>query len=93
MSDYKCNGCDSTWGGLNTAHCAAKGCHQTFTTASVFDKHRAGSHSKGRYCLDPETAVNEVEGSPHFGEKLFRLTDRAYPCWTQAGDREDWWKE
>lgn len=89
--EFECKRCNVAWGGYNTAHCHS--CGNVFSTQSVFDKHRSGSYSKGRYCLDPESAVNEVQGSPHFGERLFRLADRAYPCWTTAGGREGWWKE
>lgn len=93
MSDYGCNGCESRWGGLATAHCGAPGCHKTFTCQSTADKHRAGSHVTGRYCLDPETAVNENPDSPHFGEKIFKLTDRKYPCWGLAGEMPTCWEK
>jgi len=46
--DYGCNGCDNTWGGLSTCHCAA--CHRTFTNLKNFDKHRVKNA-----CVDPES--------------------------------------
>ncbi len=42
--------CGSRWGGLNTCHCAADGCHRTFSGVSTFDRHRRD----GR-CIDPAT--------------------------------------
>ncbi len=34
-----CNGCDATWTGLAMTHCAADGCHETFSTLRNFDAH------------------------------------------------------
>lgn len=45
---YGCGGCALRWGGSRTAHCAADGCHQTFTGLSTFNKHR----SRGK-CMLP----------------------------------------
>lgn len=64
-----CNGCPNRWNGHNTCHCAS--CHETFTTITAFDKHRAGSHPHDtRHCLDPEAAG-------------LVLADRAYRCWAR----------
>ena len=41
-----CSGCRGRWSGLNTCHCG--GCHETFTSAGAFDRHRRGGK-----CLDP----------------------------------------
>ncbi len=68
-----CARCGARWGGLRTAHCDA--CHETFTVAAAFDKHRAGSHTGGRRCIDP-AAVGLVDAG------------RAYRCWGYPG-RED----
>lgn len=38
--------CDATWTGIAAAHCS--GCHETFTSASTFDRHRRGGK-----CLNP----------------------------------------
>lgn len=38
----RCGGCPATWTALGAAHCAAIGCHRTFSSVSSFDKHRAG---------------------------------------------------
>jgi hypothetical protein len=46
-----CGGCDATWTGLNVAHCAA--CHETFSTARLFDEHRSADGEHGS-CLRPE---------------------------------------
>lgn len=40
-------GCGAVWSGYRTAHCAATGCHRTFSGVSGFDQHRPGQ------CLDP----------------------------------------
>jgi hypothetical protein len=45
---HRCVKCSNRWGGLNTAHCGA--CHETFTTARIFDMHRRD----GR-CRSPES--------------------------------------
>lgn len=39
---HSCGKCDARWSGLNTAHCAADGCHRTFSGVSAFDLHRIG---------------------------------------------------
>jgi hypothetical protein len=36
-----CGKCPATWSGAVMCHC--RSCHQTFSTPSNFDKHRAGS--------------------------------------------------
>ncbi len=40
--------CGARWSGTNTSHCAATGCHYTFTGLGDFDRHR-----KGGVCADP----------------------------------------
>lgn len=92
MADIVCPGCGARWGGLETAHCMASGCHKTFSSYHAAEKHRAGSHVDGRYCLDPATAVNENPESPRFGKRLFKLTKRPYECWTTAGDLPEYWR-
>lgn len=71
---YTCR-CGAHWGGLSTGHCPA--CHRTFTGITAFDKHRTGSHTEGRSCLDPET-VGLVDAG------------RAYPCWGFPGGSDRW---
>lgn len=73
---HTCPRCPSTWAGLRTSHCAA--CHETFTGLAAFDKHRAGLHTKKRYCRDLVSAVDKD------GQAIFVLTDRTYRCWTLA---------
>jgi hypothetical protein len=80
---HHCPRCPARWGGANTSHCAA--CHRTFTGVQSFDKHRGGSHVKKRYCVDPETILNQK------GERVLELSKRAYPCWGAAGDKPDFW--
>lgn len=70
---HGCPRCPARWGGYNTGHCSA--CHNTFTGVTAFDKHRAGSHAKGRYCITPEDAGLIPAG-------------RAYPCWAHPGAYE-----
>lgn len=91
MADIGCGGCDSRWGGLLTSHCT--GCHQTFSGLTAFDKHRTGSHAKGRFCLDPRTTVDENPESASFGKPIFKLSERAYPCWGLNTESPEFWKE
>jgi predicted NBD/HSP70 family sugar kinase len=37
---FPCAGCGGTWTGARRCHCGKGGCHQTFSSASAFDKHR-----------------------------------------------------
>lgn len=52
-----CGGCDASWTGTSPCHCAAPGCHRTFSGIRLFDAHR---HHRGEHggCLDPETVTN-----------------------------------
>lgn len=54
--------CGCTWGGVNTAHCAA--CCITFSGLTAFDAHR-----RGGACLTPEKAglVQTGRDYPCFG--------------------------
>ncbi len=47
--------CGAWWTGLGRAHCAAPGCHRTFSTDSAADKHRVGKFGVDRRCADPAT--------------------------------------
>lgn len=78
---YGCPRCESRWGGLNTGHCAA--CHITFSGITAFDQHRAGSHVKGRHCLDPETTVFQRKDGTEWS--LVKL-GRGYECWGFESD-------
>ncbi|AEJ92194.1 hypothetical protein OPTIMUS_138 [Mycobacterium phage Optimus] len=91
MAEFGCARCDARWGGVRTAHCGS--CHETFSGLSAFEIHRAGSHSKGRYCLDPSTVTNENPDSADYGEKLFKRSARDYPCWSLAGDMPEFWSK
>lgn len=51
-----CGGCGKFWSGAGRAHCAAKGCHETFSCDSAADKHRTGTFGVDRHCMDPATA-------------------------------------
>lgn len=52
MTAITCGGCPSTWTAPGAAHCAAQGCHQTFTSVGLFDRHRSpvGAHGS---CREP----------------------------------------
>ena len=78
---FACPRCDTRWGGPLTCHCTA--CHRTFSGITAFDKHRTGSHTKGRSCLDPETAVFERADGTTWG--LVKL-GRRYECWGFEND-------
>lgn len=47
--------CGAWWTGSTRAHCAADGCHQTFSTDNAADKHRQGRFGIDRRCVDPAT--------------------------------------
>lgn len=57
-----CGGCAARWTGTGRAHCAAKGCHRTFSTASLFDQHRSAEGERGS-CLDPEELTHGKTGA------------------------------
>lgn len=74
---HHCTRCDARWGGSLTAHCS--GCHITVTGLTAFDKHRDGSHAKGRFCLTPEDAG-------------LVITNRLYPCFGLPGAETHYWE-
>jgi hypothetical protein len=45
--------CGKTWTGASRAHCS--GCHETFSTYGVSDRHRVGTPGVDRRCVDPAT--------------------------------------
>lgn len=51
---YTCSGCERTWTGPTFCHCAAKGCHRTFSGLGLFEAHRTAEGEHGG-CLDPTT--------------------------------------
>lgn len=59
--------CGAWWTGLSRAHCAASGCHRTFSCDSAADKHRVGKFGVDRRCVDPATAKLVAVAKP-FGE-------------------------
>lgn len=48
-----CGRCSARWSGTAKAHCAASGCHRTFSTVSNFDRHRTIDGERGA-CRDPQ---------------------------------------
>jgi NAD-dependent SIR2 family protein deacetylase len=42
-------------GTVTGKQCQCTACHRTFSTEANFDKHRRGSYTEGRYCVDPES--------------------------------------
>jgi hypothetical protein len=58
--------CGTWWTGLGRAHCAAEGCHRTFSTDSAADKHRIGKFGVDRRCTDPAT-VGLVPAAKPYG--------------------------
>jgi hypothetical protein len=70
---HSCSGCSLRWDGLLTCHCT--GCHRTFTGITACEKHRTGTHAKGRYCLDP-AVVGLIDAG------------RKYACWANPGTYE-----
>lgn len=68
-----CGGCDATWTGLGAAHCAARGCHRTFTGVSAFDKHRSRKYRE----VDGRRVLVRDYGQCHDpGEDGMVLNDR-----------------
>ncbi|WP_256988152.1 hypothetical protein [Streptomyces sp. BR123] len=47
--------CGAWWTGLTRSHCAAPGCHRTFSSESAADRHRQGRFGIDRHCVDPAT--------------------------------------
>lgn len=45
-----CRGCPEVWAAAGAAHCS--GCHQTFSSVTLFDHHRSAVGEYGT-CLDP----------------------------------------
>jgi hypothetical protein len=52
-----CGGCITTWTGMVMCHCA--GCHNTFSSLGLFDRHRRG----GR-CREPGSCVLGKDATP-----------------------------
>ncbi|WP_442407232.1 FDXHR family putative zinc-binding protein [Mycobacterium sp.] len=72
---YSCNHCGGRWGGLKTCHCTV--CHDTFTTVTGFDRHRAGSFEPDeRHCRHP-SALGLVDAG------------RSCSCWGRPNTRHD----
>lgn len=78
---HVCNGCDARFGGVNTCHCAAPGCHETFSTEQNYLRHR----HRGK-CIPPETLRNK------HGERVLKLLDRPYRCWGSADEMPRYWE-
>jgi hypothetical protein len=74
-----CGGCEAAWQSLNYAHCAATGCHQTFSCVQYFDLHRRGGS-----CADPAHIVHEDD------RPRLRLNDRG--TWVGAEARPAYWE-
>lgn len=47
--------CGSWWTGTSRSHCAADGCHRTFSGETAADRHRQGRFGIDRRCVDPTT--------------------------------------
>lgn len=79
-----CSGCGARWTGLTMAHCAAPGCHATFSSAASFDAHRVNGQ-----CQDP--ASLRVEKGPRAGEARFRQDDRG--VWVDNRPRPEFYHD
>lgn len=68
-----CSGCDATWTAAAAAHCAA--CHRTFSSVSLFDRHRSISGEHGT-CHDP-AAMTGRNGEPicEFRDGMWRFPE------------------
>lgn len=79
-----CNGCTARWSGVARAHCS--GCHKTFASPGLFDRHRspAGEHGK---CHHPATITTSS------GERVMFLRDGLWrsPEITEEQKRKAGW--
>lgn len=57
-----CGGCPATWTAMGAAHCS--GCHRTFSSVGLFDRHRSAAGSEHGSCFDPSRLVNAKTGAP-----------------------------
>lgn len=81
--------CGAVWSG-KAEHCMAKGCHQTFSSTPIGDRHRVGLHGvregkNRRRCLTPE----EMESKRTKGQNpVFQSKANKYGClvWSQWGE-------
>lgn len=70
---HTCSGCPASWTGLNIAHCPS--CHNSFSTAALFDRHR-----QNYQCVAPDSLRHEM--GKHAGEPVMRPNDRG--VWVSA---------
>lgn len=69
----RCGQCGGTYGG-NAGHC--KGCHQTFSSDSAFDRHLISRVTAG--CHDPATVVDKQDRPVLVydeGRELWKMAD------------------
>ena len=57
--------CGAWWTGLGRSHCAAAGCHRTFSCDSAADKHRIGTFGVDRRCAHPSDVGLVVRTKPY----------------------------
>lgn len=72
-----CARCAARWTGTRSAHCAA--CHETFTSASGFDRHRVGGA-----CVDP-AGVGLVP-------RAARSTETRGTAWRFPASGHEYWR-
>jgi hypothetical protein len=56
--------CERWWTGLGRSHCAAPGCHRTFSGDSAANQHRKGAHGVDRHCVDPASVGLAARAMP-----------------------------
>lgn len=87
--------CGREWTGMSEAHCAAPGCHESFSTVANFDAHRVFREDgdwNTRGCLN-SAEIDSLRSKS--GRKLFdRSPRKAGYVWVGAGsnphgERED----
>jgi hypothetical protein len=66
-----CSRCGSTWTALGAAHCAAEGCHQTFSAVSLFDRHRYVTRDHGG-CVAPAEMMDKGKQVAFFRDGMWR---------------------
>lgn len=79
---YSCRDCKRKWTGQAECHCT--GCHESFTSESIFTKHQPSGK-----CLTPDEM--RAARTPESEKPIFAETERKYgKVWTSWREDERW---
>lgn len=86
-STYITCGCGARWTDLRTAHCAADGCHRSFASVGLFDRHRSTTGNEQGSCRNPNQITNTN------GDRVMFLRDGTWrsPEMTEDQKRKAGW--